>query len=148
MRQRSAFPPVVNHKRGPGHEADDSDGVGRVGDVPGAEDLEQFPGIAEIVVALRAAPTIQELKAEHAYCQLFDTVNAQPQRDWQAVRRPHGTGDRTVVVGTRAALIAAVAVAAIGATAAAYAGALPARLQQSAHRLIGAPGPIQTNVPQ
>jgi hypothetical protein len=132
---------VVNHKRGPGHEPDDSDGVGRVGDEAGAEDLEQFPGVAEIVAALRAAPTAEELKAEHAYRQLFDTVNAQPQRHWQAARRPHGRCDRTVVVGTRAALVTAVAVVAIGATAAAYAGALPVRLQQSAHRFIGAPAP-------
>jgi hypothetical protein len=130
--------------------------------------MSNISRVAEIVAALRAAPTAGELKTERAYRQLFDTVNAQPERHWQAALRPPGRSDRTVAVGARAALVAAVAVAAVGATAAAYAGSLPEdagcgpgrcapwathagrpdRLQRSAHRLIGAPGPIQTNVPQ
>jgi hypothetical protein len=46
---------------------------------------------------------------------------------------------RTIVIGTRGAVVAGLALVAAGGGAAAYAGALPASLQAAAHTVIGAP---------
>jgi hypothetical protein len=107
--------------------------------VPGPSDAPDVAGttsdvdrervrMAAVVDALRQPGTAAELADEASYLQVFDEANA-------TARKP----TRTIVIGTRAAVVAGIAVLAAATGAAAYTGSLPGPLQRAAHSVVGAP---------
>jgi hypothetical protein len=82
-----------------------------------------------IVDALRAPAAPHELAAQETYLAMFDHESA----------TTRNTPVRTIVLGTRAAVVAGVAVLAAATGAAAYTGSLPGSLQSAARSTIGAP---------
>src|SRR4051794_32780107 len=84
--------------------------------------------MAAVVDALRQPGTAAELADEASYLRAFDEVNA-------PARKPM----RTIVIGSRAAVVAGVVVLAAATGAAAYTGSLPGPLQRAAHSVVGAP---------
>lgn len=94
--------------------------------------------VAEVLAALRAAPTGGELSGEAEALARFREIVTRPAR--RSFRR------RAALVAsrfsTRVAAAAAVAALGLGGVAtAAYAGSLPAPLQRFAHETVGAPAP-------
>jgi hypothetical protein len=81
-----------------------------------------------IVDALRAPATTEELADEATYLALFD-------QSLTGRNKPV----RTIVLGSRAAIVAGVVVVAAATGAAAYTGSLPGSVQNAAHSVIGAP---------
>jgi hypothetical protein len=105
----------------------------------GTEPPEAMPGlqpVADVLAALRSGPTGDELAGEAS-------VLAEFRRSAGVVAgppAPHRPRRITSLVGTRAAVAAAVAALSLGGLAtAAYAGMLPAPVQRFAHDTIGAP---------
>jgi hypothetical protein len=92
--------------------------------------------LTELVSALRQPATEVELAHEKWYLDAFTTA---PARERKAVR--------TIVIGSRAAVVAGIAVLAAATGAAAYTGSLPGPLQHAAHSVVGAPddGPGATD---
>jgi hypothetical protein len=103
--------------------------------------------VADMLAALRAEAASDELTGLAAAQAEFRRRIAQPARPRQPrLRQPRRRRPVRLasVLGARAATAAAVVVIGLGgAGAAAYAGALPASLQQLAHAAIGAPAPRQ-----
>jgi hypothetical protein len=89
--------------------------------------------MAAIVNALRQPGTAAELAEETSYLNAFDEASQTPDR------KPM----RTIVIGTRAAVAAGIAVLAAATGAAAYTGSLPGPLQRVAHSVVGAPADDQ-----
>jgi hypothetical protein len=97
--------------------------------------------LADMLAALKAEPAGDELTGLAAAQAEFRRRMAEPARPGMPRRR------RPVrlasLLSARAAAAAAVVAIGLGGAAAAYAGALPASLQQFAHSAIGAPAPRQ-----
>lgn len=88
--------------------------------------------MAAIVDALRQPGTAAELADEETYLNVFDLAST-------TERKPV----RTIVIGTRAAIVAGIVVLAAATGAAAYTGSLPGPLQRVAHDVVGAPADDQ-----
>ena len=93
------------------------------------------PELTALVTALRAPATADELAAHEGIRAAFVRTQTLRRTRTQPRRRPV----LPTLLATKAAAAAALAVAALGGTAAAAVGALPAGLQDVAHRAIGAP---------
>jgi hypothetical protein len=93
---------------------------------------------ADVIAALRARPSVDELATEStARAEFRKLVGVSPRRS-RPLRRPRLIPS---LLSAKAAVAAAAAVIAIGGVAtAAYAGALPGPAQRLAHDVIGAPG--------
>ena len=99
------------------------------------------PGIDEVVRALVAPGTPEELQDESRYLSMFREVGLQDGPEIQMEAAPERKSLRTVVISGRvAAVVAASLVTGVG-MAAAYTGALPRGLQSSAHRHLGVQAP-------
>jgi len=105
----------------------------------GTEPAEPTPGlqhVADVLAALRSGPTSDELAGQASILAEFRRGTGVPELS-PGSRRPHRL---TSLLGTRAAVAAAVAALSLGGLAtAAYAGMLPAPVQRLAHDAIGAP---------
>ena len=105
----------------------------------GTEPPESTPGlqhVADVLAALRSGPTSDELAGEASVLAEFRRGTGVPELS-PGSRRPRRL---TSLLGTRAAVAAAVAALSLGGLAtAAYAGMLPAPVQRLAHDAIGAP---------
>jgi hypothetical protein len=105
----------------------------------GTEPPESTPGlqhVADVLAALRSGPTGDELAGEASVLTEFRRGTGMPEPS-PGSRRPRRL---TSLLGTRAAVAAAVAALSLGGLAtAAYAGMLPAPVQRLAHDAIGAP---------
>lgn len=129
----------MNHEPDPTNEPDDPWLVDRLLDDPATPFEGAAAGVADLVSALTAPATAAELTAEETYLQLFDSVAAEAGAETQDTTSTEGKPMRTIVIGSRAAIAAAVAVIAVSGAAAAFTGTLPGSLQASAHRYLGAP---------
>lgn len=88
--------------------------------------------LAELVSALRRPASGAELAAEKWYVSAFEDAQADQ-------RKPL----RTIVIGSRAVVVAGIAIVAAATGAAAYTGSLPGPLQRAAHSVVGAPADDQ-----
>jgi hypothetical protein len=108
------------------------------GTEPPADPAPGLQGVADVLAALRAGPTGDELAGEAGARAEFRRgagVSAPARRS----RRP---GRFTFRLGTRAAVAAIAAAIGLGGLAsAAFAGVLPAAMQRFAHETVGAPAP-------
>ena len=103
---------------------------GRLGDAAGI-------GLDEVVRALAAPGTPEELEDETRYLSLFEVGRLQTRLDAEMEAVAERKSLRTVVISGRvAAVVAASLVAGVG-MAGAYTGTLPMGLQSSAHRHLG-----------
>jgi hypothetical protein len=108
------------------------------GTEPPADPTPGLQGVADILAALRAGPTGDELAGEAG-------ARAEFRRGAGVLapaRRPRRPGRLTFRLGGRAAVAAIAAAIGLGGLAsAAFAGVLPAAVQRFAHETVGAPAP-------
>ncbi len=109
----------------------------RPGRKPDQVDLE----IAQVVEALRAPATPEELRNQDQYLEAFDAVGPAPGRTPEPLEHDDRKALRTIRIGAPVAAAAAVVLVAAVSAAAAYTGNLPRGLQSSAHRYLGAQAP-------
>jgi hypothetical protein len=108
------------------------------GTEPPADPTPGLQGVADVLAALRAGPTGDELAGEAG-------ARAEFRRGagvLASARRPRRPGRFASRLGTRAAVAAIAAALGLGGLAsAAFAGVLPAAMQRFAHETVGAPAP-------
>jgi hypothetical protein len=102
-------------------------------------------GVEEIVQALAAPGSPEELRDEFHYLRLFDVAGPQDGQHLPAGLPEERKSLRTRVIGGRAAAVLAASLVAGVGVAAAYAGTLPRGLQSSAHRFLGAQAPPESS---
>ena len=110
------------------------------GSLPPADAEAELRPLAEAIAALRVAPGVHELAGEPAARAVYRRRFGRPARPARANRR------RKRVLGSvlTAKVAVAAAVAAGALTSAAFAGVLPAPVQNLAHRTLDAPAPHMT----
>lgn len=103
------------------------------------------PDVDDVMRALTAPGTAEELSDKDRYLRLFLTARAGADHDVVWTSADQGKSLRTIAISGRvAAVLAASLVAGVG-VAAAYTGSLPDGLQSSAHRYIGAQAPPEAH---